>query len=266
MINKQYDAIVRFCPKCNGRGIVLDKDVKLKFGRPTDDIVGFLQKNDLYKPCICQNKFARILSLLEANIPENLWTANYKNVVLEDYDVVDCSFDRKVKIKYITDKYTKEFEDARKRGYGFVFFGPNGTGKTLFGCRMLIRALRKGYSAHYIFFADLIDMLKEFDDDFVYSVIDEIYNVDFLFIDELGKEVKTSSFVLSNFERMLKNRVSRKQPTIFAMNLSIDDMRQKYGGAIMSLVEANNLILSFHGVNDLRVRDGKTGLRTFFGA
>lgn len=258
--------IVGNCPKCDGVGLITDKKVKMKLGRPTDNIRKYLQSiKEERKDCKCIKRFARAMSLIEANVPEDMWTVNRKSKIIEDHKIKDLTLKRTVSIKKTIEKFTRNLETMLKNGYGFTFSGPNGTGKTFFGCKIIVRALRKGYTAHYIMFFDLIEMLKEFDDDFVYSVIDEILSVDFLFIDELGKEYKTSQFVLTNLERLLKKRRSRKKPTIFATNLKQEEIHNVYGPSVESLVESRNLLLSFSGIPDKRKRDDIPGLKRFFG-
>lgn len=237
----------------------------MKLGRPTDNIKKYLKAiREERKECKCSKKFTKAMSLIEANIPEDMWRINRKGNVVEDERVKDLTLRRSVSLKKTIEKFMNSLEVMRKKGYGFVFSGPNGTGKTFFGCKIIIYALRKGYTVHYIMFYDFIEMLKEFDDDFVYSVIDEMLAVDFLFIDELGKEYKTSQFVLTNLEKLLKNRRSKKKPTIFATNMTQEEIRKKYGPSVESLVESRNLFLSFAGVPDKRKRNDIPGLKKFF--
>jgi len=203
--------------------------------------------------------------MIEANMPEDLWTVKRKSI--EDFLISNITLNKKESILGIYHKYVAKLDEAREKGLGFLFTGPNGSGKTFIGCRILIEALSKNHSSHYIFFYDFIEMLKEFDDSFVYAVIDEMADVDFLFIDEIGKEYKTSQFVLTNLEKLLKERRSKNKPTFFATNLDIDGLRDTYGPSFMSLVEGRNLVIKFEeGAPDIRIRDGRPTLRKFFDA
>lgn len=257
--------IVDQCTRCNGGGVVTDTAFRFKLGKPTDNIREFLLRiGDSRKECICQRTLRRTISLIEANIPEDMWTVNHKSRNIKDVVVKDVTLGRRLLMSKIISAYINKLNEASKEGIGFVFCGPNGTGKTLFGCKILLKAIKDGYSSHYIFLDDLIDMLKSFDDEFVYAVIDEIYDVDFLFIDEIGKEIKTSKFVLTNFEKLLKQRRSRQKPTIFAMNLLPPELESIYGSLAISLMETNNMVLSFENLSDFRVDQGKAVIRKFF--
>ena len=205
------------------------------------------------------------MSLIEANIPEDMWTINHKSRQIEDVKVGDIHSNYKVSILNTINKYVNKLNEAREKGVGFVFYGPNGVGKTLFGCKILVRTIREGFSAYYIFFNTLMEMLKQFDDEFVQDVVEEIYDVDFLFIDELGKEIKTSRFVLTKFEELLKQRRAKQKPMIFAMNLSLEEFENTYDFLARSLIETKNLILSFENLDDLRVDHDKPLVRDFFG-
>ena len=253
------------CLKCNGRGIVTDPAIRYKLGKPTDNIVNYLKEiSKGRKECTCRRVFRRAMSLIEANIPEDLWTINHRSRHVEDVMVEDVGIHKRVSMLRLVNRYVNKLGEARGKGIGFVFQGPNGVGKTLFGCKILVKAIRKGYSVHYIFFNNLMEMLKQFDDEFVHDVIAEIYDVDFLFIDELGKEIKTSKFVLTKFEELLKQRRARQKPIIFAMNLSLEEFEKTYDFLAVSLIESKNLVLSFEKLGDFRVDHGRPSVREFF--
>jgi len=260
---KLKEETVNICDKCGGEGLVVDKSVVKKLKGNDEDIILFLKDSSSGRvECICQKKFNKLLHLVEANIPINLWTVNRQ--LTEDKRVKDCVNNKTVSLKETIEKYLKKLNEALDKGIGFVFWGPNGTGKTFFGCKILTKALKKNYSAHYILFPDIIEMLKKFDYEFIYAVVDEISKVDFLFIDEIGKEYKTSQFTLTNLENIIKDRMSSHKPTIFASNLKIEEIQDQYGPSIMSVMQNNNLILSFQGIPDMRNKKFKPKVIKFF--
>lgn len=255
--------IVENCPKCNGTGLITDKKIKNKMGRPTDDIKLYLKNiRNSRKECKCQAKLFKTLSLIESNIPENLWNINRKTA--EPKMVRDIVNKKRLYVNELITKYIYKMNEALDDGIGFVFFGPNGTGKTFFGSKILVNAINKKYSAHYDYLFNIIEMLKNFDDEFYEAVLNEIFNVDFLFLDEIGKEFRISQFALTNFEKILKERFSSKKCTILSTNINFNELKETYGGSIMSLINGSSLVLSFDGIPDLRVQKNRAKIKKFF--
>lgn len=262
-IKAAHQKIVGKCKFCGGEGLIIDSAVRFKLGRPTDDIKQYLSSiAQERKECKCMSVFKHVITCIEANLPDDLWNIN--RAFVEDVKVRDTANNRSLSIKKIIEGYVKNIDAALDSGVGFLFFGPNGTGKTFFGCKILMSALKFKYSAHYMFFVDFVEMLKDFDNDFVYRVIDEIMDVDFLFMDEIGKEYKISQFVKTNFEKLLKQRLSKRKPIIFATNLDYNQLSSFYGPSVISVISNINLMLSFDKIPDMRSRRYKTKVNKFF--
>jgi DNA replication protein DnaC len=138
-------------------------------------------------------------------------------------------------IKYIHDM----FEDC----VNLTLYGSNGSGKTYIASILLKNAYRNRYSAKRITFAEFMD--KVFDrnklaDEEKYIIqqeINNIYDAEFLVIDELGKENNTKSESNVNLLiNLLKYREEKGLPTIICTNLSLKVIKERYGETVDSMI------------------------------
>ena len=135
-------------------------------------------------------------------------------------------------------KYKNKLHKAYRQGYGLLFVGDNGNGKTMFGCYILGRAVRVGYRVYYTTLSDLDSNIKiGFDNPLAAELLRYCLNADFLFIDELGKEhFSEKGFLTSKLEALLKNRYDNAFPTLLASNLSEPELGELYGPTIASML------------------------------
>lgn len=146
-------------------------------------------------------------------------------------------------------QYRKNMRKAYKNGYGLLFLGDNGTGKTMFISYLLGRAVVKGFSVYYTTLAQLdIDTKRGFDDKQQQARLAELTNSDFLAIDELGKEhFKQGSYLRTVLEALLKSRYDDGYPTFMASNVDYDDLCELYGTTIQSMWEGRYHMVRLEG-------------------
>jgi DNA replication protein DnaC len=134
--------------------------------------------------------------------------------------------------------YRKRLKRAYKNGYGLLFLGDNGTGKTLFISYLLGRAVHSGFSIYYTTLKRLdLNIKRGFDDHAAGRRLREMLAADFLAIDELGKEHAKSAYLQSELEDLLKSRYDDGYPTLLASNLGHSDLSQMYGSTIASMID-----------------------------
>jgi DNA replication protein DnaC len=135
--------------------------------------------------------------------------------------------------------YRKRMNTAYKHGYGLLFLGDNGTGKTMFQSYLLGRAVVKGFSVFYSTLSQLdSDIKRGFDDKEHQRNHMNAIQRDFLAIDELGKEhFKAGSYLRTALEALLKQRYDEGFPTFLASNLDYSDLVELYGATIQSMWE-----------------------------
>lgn len=174
----------------------------------------------------------RVLDLASMGLPIDLF---YKACTEDFQDKAVMEFKAKGKIqetkkaislKSLMKKYIKSFEEVATKGYSLYFYGSNSLGKSFAAVR-LMKALYdryncqgQYYSYYYITYIDLYEMRnKAYNNDFEEIMLDVIQNVDFLIIDEIGKENKVNDSVIVFFETFLKYRTQNGLPTVGIGNL-----------------------------------------------
>lgn len=137
-------------------------------------------------------------------------------------------------------QYMEHLDNAKKEGISLFLYGVNGVGKTMLGVEILKQALREGYTAQLVSLSGIIQMYS----DGWYSVQkreaydDRVRNVDFLMIDDIGKEYRSSKSGLTEvaFDNLIRYRTLRNKPMIITTNSSIDAIENVYGKSLVSLL------------------------------
>lgn len=140
--------------------------------------------------------------------------------------------------KDIFRQYVMKLSDNYDQGWGIFLYGGNGVGKTHATCALLKEIQKRGYSTYCV----LADVLKvayidgqRFDRD--NSVVQRVESVDFLLLEDLGKEYsgKGSGFAELCFENMLRKRSRECLPTIVTTNLTPQAFKERYKQSAASL-------------------------------
>lgn len=135
-------------------------------------------------------------------------------------------------------QYISEITSNYDEGWGIFLYGGNGVGKTHASCALLKEIQRRGFSTYCI----LADVLKvayidgsRFDAD--NSVVQRVEQVDFLLLEDLGKEYsgKGSGFAELCFENLLRKRSRECLPTLITTNLSPATFKDRYKQSAASL-------------------------------
>lgn len=148
---------------------------------------------------------------------------------------------------------------------GIYFFGNNGAGKTMLSSLILKKAYANRFSCKRVTFQEYIQNIMniwsargEEKDAREEALFTNIKGAEFLVLEELGKELQTSLDTNAMLEDLLRYREDKGYPTIFAANISIDKVREKYGASIHSLIDGNSVIVelsTFDGRKKFRKRD-----------
>lgn len=134
--------------------------------------------------------------------------------------------------------YVQRLNENYQQGWGVFLYGGNGVGKTHASCALLKEIERRGYSTYCI----LADVLKvayidgsRFDAD--NSVTQRVERVDFLLLEDLGKEYsgKGSGFAELCFENLLRKRSRECLPTLVTTNLTPQAFKERYKQSAASL-------------------------------
>jgi DNA replication protein DnaC len=202
---------------------------------PTCDKTGSYTWRGVTHQCDCETQLELHKQYLAAGIG-----TTYQRLGWEDF-----GGDRKI----LTDvmKYTKSDQAFIKRGMGLMFLGPYGAGKTMIANLALKSFVQQGYTCFATTFAATIEMLtagwrsadekRRFQRRFVGSEV--------LLLDDVGRE--NTSLSETTLDSILRTRVQYGRPTFLTSNLSLDEIGQGYGGAILSLLRENSILFNFTG-------------------
>lgn len=164
-----------------------------------------------------------------------------KSGILEEFWDLDISdYIGKPEVVAVVKEYLIYLGNARKKGIGIFFHGSNGTGKTFLGVEILKEALRQGYTAQFASLGGIIQALTDGWYDTQKRLLYErrIKDVDFLMIDDVGKEMRLSKNGLTEmvFDNLIRYRTFRNKPIILTTNSDIGSIENVYGKSIVSLM------------------------------
>ena len=170
---------------------------------------------------------------------------NYQQLSWDD-------FEADPKIKQAMDKYLERHVAFVSKGIGMVLYGEIGTGKT-FGATMLLKDLIKvGYRCYSTTFASMVEMFtagwKSVDDQQYFQ--EKIVHSDVLLLDDLGRELRTKNKLSeSTFDDVLRRRVQDGRPTFITTNMSLAEMNEGYGAAVLSLLSEKSMTYEVKGAD-----------------
>jgi hypothetical protein len=123
--------------------------------------------------------------------------------------------------KYLVDIVNNDPPTIRHTGNiktpltSIIFDGKNGSGKTFIGAVLVQSAIKKGLSAKYYDWTEIISILSDFDkkDEFD-KMNEEFKNLDFIVIDGIEQYKQTHPQFPQNLDRLSKSRVNSGKPFI----------------------------------------------------
>lgn len=125
-------------------------------------------------------------------------------------------------------RFVNNFEGAKAEGYGIVFSGTCGSGKTHIACSIGIELLNKGIPVIYGTAITLLGKIKD-----TYSsngkesdLLDLYSNVELLIIDDLGKE-NPSEWVVEKLYYIINQRYENLKPTIITSNFDLSSLADR---------------------------------------
>ena len=120
--------------------------------------------------------------------------------------------------------YLEKLDDFFDSGVGMVLWSERtGTGKSLLAYLIIKEALARGYRARVTTFTEMIDHHTASWSDKAHRdwFLKEIQNVDFLAIDEFGKENPGRANIVDELaDRVIRARIAHGRPTIITTNLN----------------------------------------------
>lgn len=156
------------------------------------------------------------------------------------------------------------------RGVGLLLWGDLGVGKTLAATLLLKDLVKLGYSCYCTTFAAMVEMFTAgwrdpLEQRYFQS---KVVGSEVLLLDDLGREMKRKNKLSeSTFDDVLRRRVQDGRPTFITTNQNLIELRDGYGGAIMSLLSEQSIAYQVTGkdyrpeANERMLREITAGVR-----
>ena len=134
--------------------------------------------------------------------------------------------------KNIVSDYISDIDDTYSSGRGLYLYGSNGVGKSMLGSIIVKEAYKHRYSSKRITFVEYINEYtkiwksqsideKEYLEDLFYSYTKA---VDFLVLEEIGKENTKPDLAVTILEDCLRYREEHGLCTVICTNISLKDL------------------------------------------
>lgn len=139
------------------------------------------------------------------------------------------------------EKYLNDAELMKIKGIGLFLWGANGTGKTHLMTSAFKELLARNYTVKVISLSSLIAKFTAgwYDMNEKRELQDILKKVDFLGIEEIGKEFRSQNSDLGNvvFDNILRYRVQMQKPTWFTSNVNPKNLTSNYTEDITSMLK-----------------------------
>jgi DNA replication protein DnaC len=180
-------------------------------------------------------------------LARNYYAANigreYHGLCIDDF------FGEATKLGEIVKVYVDKFEDNYHYGTGLTFMGPYGTGKTMALMIALKEIIKRGRSAYFTTFGDLIAVWGSSwqDDESKRILSTKLRTVDLLGIDELRTDKRNEGgFLADGLDAIIRARTSNNLPTLVTTNMD-DKQQENQFAKVYSLLSAKNEVVQTHG-------------------
>lgn len=230
--------------------------LEVHYACPTCQDTGFIGS----KPCKCFKQAQINLAYEQSNLKYLLKSENFRTFNFDYYSPdVDGNYNTSPRnnmerIYQICVDFVEKFEYEKSN---LLFHGPTGLGKT-FLCNCIAKELLdSGYIVLYLTSPQLFKLFEESrfhrDDmeDEAKDVLNTLFTVDLLIIDDLGTEM-SSSFTGPDLFHVLNTRYLNQNSTIISTNLKPNELKEYYSERILSRIFGNYTNLRLFG-QDIRV-------------
>lgn len=253
--------------------IRLKKQLLVEHGYPVDYLehhydctlcqdTGFLTDSDTLKTttCKCFEQGLIDLAYNDSNLKHVLERENFSTFRLDVYSeaihpVYGISPRTKMQAIYeVALGFTEQFATTKK---SLLFHGPTGLGKT-FLCNCIAKSiLDQGYSVLYLTAQELFKLFEESRfhredmEDHAKAILDTLFSVDLLVIDDFGTEVQ-NTFTAPDLFHVINTRHLHEKSTIISTNLPVKELKELYSDRIISRLFGNYTVCRFFG-DDIRL-------------
>ncbi len=197
--------IVDSCTLCSGDGYLIEE----KTGDDT--------------PCTCMLIFKYIKELFISAIPRDYWTLELDKLQIKDV------------YKKVLHTYLDNFETALEKGLGFLFLGPNGSGKTALLAEIGKEAVIDGKVAFYLTTEKYLKAMRGEPDGELQS---RLSNSNVVLLDEIDKAYfkEGSSFGPKMVEGLVRDCFTNNTILCIATNMDEEGLTEVFGDSMLSML------------------------------
>jgi DNA replication protein DnaC len=164
----------------------------------------------------------------------------------------------KINLNKFSDMYVTNSDENMKTGNGFLLNGPTGRGKSLTAMKTLMKLTDKGYKCYFTTIKQFLDIIKKsWDDEEFKTLLNYVYNCDFLVVDDLGTELHKTDWTITEIDSLFRHRYFKRKPTIMTTNSSVNDLKEKYAQRIVSLFHERLMFIAVVSKEDFREKSAK---------
>lgn len=208
------------------------------------------------KKCVCFKQKLINAAYSMSNIEELIKKQNFKTFSLDYYlkktenDVIS-PYENMKKILDNCKRFCDNFENEEK---GIVFYGPTGLGKTFLSCAVAKELMDKGNTVIYVRATKMFSIFEDyrFGRSTDKSLIDNMYTVDLLIIDDLGTEAPNKNNLSFLFD-IINERIDKRKKCIINTNLQLSDITRLYSMRFTSRLYENFMMYKLYG-EDIRIK------------
>ena len=132
-------------------------------------------------------------------------------------DIPECNASQ------VSRRYAEDFAKYKASGWGLIFVGEVGRGKTYYACAVANKLLRKGYTVKFTNINDIIALTSKGCIP-LSCVIDGLCENDLIIIDDFGAEEASDRMQARTFQ-IINTLTERKKPLIITSNISANELR-----------------------------------------
>jgi DNA replication protein DnaC len=189
--------------------------------------------------CECLKKSVLFTRLYESNVPQEYYELSLE----KDFDTKNSP--DKLRAKMFVQNILNDLRSFYEDGSSLMMYGSAGAGKTMLSIEILKKAVSQKFSIYYDFFPSVVDAYKKkgYVADEEKARYAKIFSeVDFLVLDELGKEDAASDYNNRDFSTsiFLEINILKKRnlkPTMIITNMNgMPEIKQKYGQFVNSMM------------------------------
>lgn len=210
-------------------------------------------------------KYEATIRLMWCGVPhqlavERVESADVVEKVVYEFDPVSQNLLRSKKINLWGDILSlaeAQIDTVLDRGYNFLFYGANGSGKTHSAIQFLCSSIEAGKSGYYITLRDLYLLYNEVNfkepTEVDAQLLSYIQKADVLVLDEVGKET-LSAPVISFIEDLIKSRSARACSTFICSNIPVQkqEFLSRYGNSVWDVIRGCYFVYQFSADGDYR--------------